>query len=208
MITKRCFIILLQKRYYCIGLHIYLYQIPFTCIYTVIYYVYLLCIMLCVLFLAFIVLNFFWFLYYEKVTEINWINWIELTAVWCLTLRSELEKIEYNHMLTLTSVHLANCRPMNMSWTSRQLRARRALSIFKDVPLRTRRARSLYRVYEIAPFCSWFSTEYDWMVIAPFWLSTDEVPCNRTSLPTISIRNREATTGYYTHLTNCQFWLL
>ena len=40
----------------------------------------------------------------------------------------------------------------------RLLKARRALSIFKDVPLRTRRALSLYKVYgDMASF--WFSTE-------------------------------------------------
>ena len=37
--------------------------------------------------------------------------------------------------------------------TIRQLTAKRPLSIFKDVPLKTRRALSLYRVYmAIAPF--------------------------------------------------------
>ena len=55
----------------------------------------------------------------------------------------------------------------------RLLRARRALSIFKDFPLRTRRVLSLYNVYgHLAPF--WFSTEHLWTVIAPFWLSTDD----------------------------------
>ena len=53
-----------------------------------------------------------------------------------------------------------------------QFRARRALSIFKDVPLRTRGALSPYRQCTVtAPF--WFSTEHLWILIAPFWLSSD-----------------------------------
>ena len=77
---------------------------------------------------------------------------------------------------------------LDYTCTYRQLRARMALSIFTDVPLRTRRALSLYNVYDdstllvlkgtslgvvIAP--SWFSTEHLWVVIAPFWLSTDDM---------------------------------
>ena len=65
---------------------------------------------------------------------------------------------------------------LKLYWRSlnRQLRVRRALSIFKDVPLRTRRALSLYNVYMvIAPFQ--FSTEHlCCIMIAPFWLSTEE----------------------------------
>ena len=55
-----------------------------------------------------------------------------------------------------------------------QLRARRALSLFKDVPLRTRRVLSPL-CPAIAPF--WFSTEHLWiLIIAPLWLSTDDIP--------------------------------
>ena len=42
-----------------------------------------------------------------------------------------------------------DCGLNNGNWivTNRQLRVRRALMMFKDVPLRTRRALSLYKVY-------------------------------------------------------------
>ena len=43
-----------------------------------------------------------------------------------------------------------------------QFRARRALSIFKDVLLRARRALSWYKSMVIAPFC--FSTKHLWIV--------------------------------------------
>ena len=55
-----------------------------------------------------------------------------------------------------------------------QLRARRALSILKDVLLRTRRVLLLHNVYMvIVPF--WFSTEYLWTVLVSFCLSTDDI---------------------------------
>ena len=55
------------------------------------------------------------------------------------------------------------------------LRARRALSIFKDIPLRTRRgAITVTKSMVIASF--WFSKEHLSIVIAPFWLSTDDIP--------------------------------
>ena len=57
-------------------------------------------------------------------------------------------------------------------WKYRQLRARRALLIFKDFPLRTRRALMLYKVCCNSTFR--FSTEHLWIVIVPFWLSTDK----------------------------------
>ena len=73
------------------------------------------------------------------------------------------------------------------SWWYRQLRARRALLQIKDVPLRTRRALLLYKVFRwepegrycctksmaIAPF--WLSTEHLWTAITPFWVSTDDM---------------------------------
>ena len=83
----------------------------------------------------------------------------------------------------------------------RQLRTRRALSLFNNVSLRTRRALSLFndvplrtrghyhysmmfhwepercychRLYTaIVPF--WFSKEHHWIVITPFWLSIDNM---------------------------------
>ena len=55
-----------------------------------------------------------------------------------------------------------------------QLRARRTLSLFKDVPFRTRRALSPYRLCTaIAPF--WFSMEHLWIMIVPFWVSTEHL---------------------------------
>ena len=54
------------------------------------------------------------------------------------------------------------------------MRARRAFSLFNDVPLRTRRVLLLYKhtkSMSIAPF--WFSLEYCWTALTPFWLSTD-----------------------------------
>ena len=70
--------------------------------------------------------------------------------------------------------------------TNCQLRARRALSIFKDVLLRTRRGLLLYKAYgsahrlctAIAPF--WFSKEHLWIVIATFLLSTNEMKIFKT----------------------------
>ena len=62
---------------------------------------------------------------------------------------------------------------MSFSTQYSQLRAKRALSIFKAVLLRTRRALSMYRVYVKAPF--WLSTKYLWVVIAPVCLSTDDI---------------------------------
>ena len=47
-----------------------------------------------------------------------------------------------------------------MKLVYRQLRARRALSLYNNVPLRSIRALSLY----------WFSMEHHWTVLTPFWL--------------------------------------
>ena len=55
-------------------------------------------------------------------------------------------------------------------------RARRALSIFKDVPLTTRRVLSLYKVYGDSSLLVLNGTSLKWIVIAPFWLSTDIFP--------------------------------
>ena len=64
--------------------------------------------------------------------------------------------------------------PLTIKWSLRQLRARRALSIFKDVLWRARRARTPYDfVQRSQSFC--FSMEHLWIVIAPFWLSTDDL---------------------------------
>ena len=60
-----------------------------------------------------------------------------------------------------------------------QLRTRRALSIFKDVPLRTRRVAIAVQSIVIAPFC--FSMEHHWIVIPPFWFSTDVVALRHDS---------------------------
>ena len=63
------------------------------------------------------------------------------------------------------------CSVFNQSY--RQLRARRALSIFKDVPMRTRRELCCTMSMLIVPF--WFSMKHLWIeIIAPFWLSTDD----------------------------------
>ena len=71
----------------------------------------------------------------------------------------------------------------------RQVRARRALTLFNNVLLRTRRALALYKVYgklAVGPFWFltephwtalvpfWFSTEHHWTVLVPFWLSADD----------------------------------
>ena len=65
--------------------------------------------------------------------------------------------------------------------TYRQLRARRALLQFKDIPLRTRKALAYHHrlCTAIAPF--WFSTEHLWAAITPFWLSNDDMICNYAS---------------------------
>ena len=85
----------------------------------------------------------------------------------------------------------------------RQLRARRVLSLFQDVPLRTRRVLiSLFKdvplrtkmllspcrlCTAIAPF--WFSTEQLWKLIASFWLSTDDLSCHGSVYYTLIIRH-------------------
>ena len=51
-----------------------------------------------------------------------------------------------------------------------------AINIQNNVPLRTRRALSLYNtrsIYKVAPF--WFWKEHLWILIAPFWLSTETI---------------------------------
>ena len=65
---------------------------------------------------------------------------------------------------------------LNFHWSSlyRQLRVRRALSIFKDVLLRTRRALVLYNVYGDSALLVLNRTSLN-LVIAPFWLSTDNM---------------------------------
>ena len=57
----------------------------------------------------------------------------------------------------------------------RQLRARRVLSLFKNVPLRTRRVLQYHHRLCSATGLSQFWTEHLWMLIAPFWLSTDYI---------------------------------
>ena len=54
-----------------------------------------------------------------------------------------------------------------------QWRVRRALLQFKDIPLRTRRALSLYKVYGNSALL--VLTEHLWTEITPFWLSTDNM---------------------------------
>ena len=54
-----------------------------------------------------------------------------------------------------------------------QLRARRTFLQLKDVPLRTRRALLLYKVYGDSAL--WFSTEHLWSAVTPFWLSADDM---------------------------------
>ena len=56
----------------------------------------------------------------------------------------------------------------------RQVRAWKALTLFNNVLLRTRRALALYKVYgklAVGPF--WFLTEHHWTALAPFWFSTE-----------------------------------
>ena len=56
----------------------------------------------------------------------------------------------------------------------RQLRARKALSLFNGVPLETRRALLLYTVHgDIVPF--WFSIEHRLTALMPFWFSADNI---------------------------------
>ena len=58
--------------------------------------------------------------------------------------------------------------------TNRLLRARKALWLLNNVPLRTRRTLSPSRISTaIVPF--WFSTVHCWIVIMPFSLSIDEM---------------------------------
>ena len=54
-----------------------------------------------------------------------------------------------------------------------QLRARRALILFKDVPLRTRRALLMYKVYGESALL--VSTEHHWTALTPFWLTVDDI---------------------------------
>ena len=54
---------------------------------------------------------------------------------------------------------------------NRQLRARRTLSISKDILLEPEGRYHCTMSMAIGPF--WFSTEHLWITIAPFWLSTD-----------------------------------
>ena len=56
-----------------------------------------------------------------------------------------------------------------------QLRARKVLSLFKDVPWAPEGCCRHRHCTAIAPF--WFSTEHLWILIAPFWLSTDYILC-------------------------------
>ena len=64
-----------------------------------------------------------------------------------------------------------------MSWVRplryRQLRDRRALTLFDNVLLRTRRVLLPYTLYNIMLF--WFPTEHHWTALMPFWLSTDDM---------------------------------
>ena len=57
--------------------------------------------------------------------------------------------------------------------TYRQMRARRVLMLFKDVPSRTRRGYRCTTSMVIAPF--WFSTEHCWTALTPFLLSVDKL---------------------------------
>ena len=68
-----------------------------------------------------------------------------------------------------------HCAIDSMFKIYRQLRARRAISIFKDVPLRTRRALSLYKVYGNSALLVLNRTSLNIIVTAPFWLSPDDV---------------------------------
>ena len=89
--------------------------------------------------------------------------------------RARSKIMDHNYALILV-YHVISHFCINQTYSLcrayRQLRARRALSIFKDLLLRTRRALSLYNVYATAPF--WFSAEYIWIWIASFWLSRDD----------------------------------
>ena len=67
------------------------------------------------------------------------------------------------------------------------MRARRALTLFQDVPLRTRRVLSLYKVYGNSALLvlNWTSLNSDnallvlnehlWRAITPFWFSADDI---------------------------------
>ena len=75
--------------------------------------------------------------------------------------------------------YLSINRPPHPQWIEilvyqhiHQFRVTRALTLFNDVPLRTRKGLSLYKVYAcLAPF--WFSTEHRWTALTPFWYSCD-----------------------------------
>ena len=67
------------------------------------------------------------------------------------------------------------CIIMLKTWCKcRQLRARRALSILKDSPLRTRRVRLLYSVFSDSTLLLQISMEHIWIEIVSFWLSADQ----------------------------------
>ena len=80
----------------------------------------------------------------------------------------------WNHLYAITKGHDVNTSGL---YICRQLRARRALFLFEDVPLigepegRYRCTMSL----AITPF--WFSTEHRWRALTPFWLSADKWMC-------------------------------
>ena len=54
-----------------------------------------------------------------------------------------------------------------------QLRARRALTLFNDVPLGTRRVLSLYKVYENSTLLLLTGTYSIYAALMPFWFSND-----------------------------------
>ena len=56
-----------------------------------------------------------------------------------------------------------------------QLRARGALMLPNDVPLRTRRALLLYKVYGNSTLLVLNGNKYCWIVLTPFWLSADNI---------------------------------
>ena len=88
----------------------------------------------------------------------------------------------------------------------RRLRARKALTLFKDVPLRTRRAQLLHKVQRqvssnqkgaitvqslvIAPF--WFWTEHLWTVLMPFLLSADNLLTHKELAYIIMARQKKS----------------
>ena len=79
------------------------------------------------------------------------------------------------HEPLLTGSNVSPPPPIDISFTYRQLRARRSFMLVKDVPLRTRRVPLLYNVYGMVIVPFWFSMVDHWTALTPFWLLTNDI---------------------------------